>query len=876
MRRRYLVPEVIQSSVMDCGPAALKALFGGFDVYLSYGRLREACQTDVDGTSIDTIEVIAGQLGMHVTQLMLPADLILLDRSACLPAIIVVNRPDGGPHLVVLWRIHGPYLQVMDPAAGRIWMPRRRLLKSLYIHEQTVPIAVWDEWSGSDVFTSGLEHRMRALKIKGPLWCDRAHQDAALRLIGTLNEGGHVRRGGEAQNLLALCADHPKDIPREFWTRFDSTEDRNKVIVRGAILLTAGGPRVQPDGEDLPASLARVRNEPPVRAWDLVWEVLQEHGWKLPIVVGGVLLVMAFGTVLEAVLFRGLFDLGSHLHSTGERLAAVTAMSVFLATLLALDWPAAVCLSRLGRHLEIRLRTLLLRKVPLLSDRYFQSRLISDMAFRAHSLHLLRQFPDTAGHCLQSVASILITGGAIACFYPGSALLTSLAVVAACGVPMLLMRFMEERDLRFRELSASLGSFYLDSMLGSRAIRAHGAELTMRATHAAQLLPWAAAGLHRQVLFVGTDVGQMALSFAFSAALVYHAVGAASPAGLLLLTYWALSIPLLGQEVATSVRSLPAMRNTLLRFLEVIGSPTEGLDNGVTDDCVDTATVRAAPASRGVKVDIEDVSIVAGGHSVLEGVTLHAAPGEHIGIVGASGAGKSSLVGCLLGWNQPSSGSIRVDDLPLDSIRLARLRSETAWIDPQVHLFRSTLLDNLLYGNGKYAVRRAGESVALAELERLLERLPRGLQTQIGEGGALISGGEGQCVRTARACGRTGTRLAILDEPARGLGREQRRRMLAASRRHFSGATLFCITHDVGDTRDFDRVLVVEDGRVVEQGPPQVLYSTPGSRYFNLLEKERTVASELWAHPKWRRLRLFGGTLCEIPARGAMRQRGPV
>jgi ABC-type multidrug transport system fused ATPase/permease subunit len=423
-----------------------------------------------------------------------------------------------------------------------------------------------------------------------------------------------------------------------------------------------------------------------------------------------------------------------------------------------------------------------------------------------------------------------------------------------------------------------LGSFYLDSMLGSRAIRAHGAELTMRATHSAQLIPWAAAGLHRQALFVRSDVGQMALSFAFSAALVYHAVDAASPAGLLLLTYWALSIPLLGQEVATSVRSLPAMRNTLLRFLEVIGSPTEGLDNGVTDDCVDTATVRAAPASRGVKVDIEDVSIVACGRSVLEGVTLHAAPGEHIGIVGASGAGKSSLVGCLLGWNQPSSGSIRVDDLPLDSIRLARLRSETAWIDPQVHLFRSTLLENLLYGNGKDAASRIGESVALAELEHLLERLPHGLQTQIGEGGALISGGEGQCVRAARACGRTGIRLAILDEPARGLGREQRRRMLAATRRHFAGATLFYITHDVSDTVDFDRVLVVEDGRVVEQGRPQILYSTPGSRYRNLLAKERAVASELWAHPKWRRLRLLSGALCEIPACGAaeVRQRAPV
>lgn len=61
--RRFLIPEVIQTSAMDCGPASLKALFGGFRIYLSYGRLREACQTDVDGTSIDTLEVLAQELG---------------------------------------------------------------------------------------------------------------------------------------------------------------------------------------------------------------------------------------------------------------------------------------------------------------------------------------------------------------------------------------------------------------------------------------------------------------------------------------------------------------------------------------------------------------------------------------------------------------------------------------------------------------------------------------------------------------------------------------------------------------------------------------------------------------------------------------------
>ena len=183
---------------MDCGPAALKALFGGFNTYLSYGRLREACQTDVDGTSIDTIQIIAGQLGLAATQSMLPADLLLLERSACLPAIVVTLSSEA-THFVVLWRVHGPWVQVMDPAAGRMWISRRHFLNSLYIHEHAVPAAAWHQWSQSEVFSAGLEDRMRTLGMPVTIWPDRAQQDAALRFAGTLRDNGKLRSGVETR-----------------------------------------------------------------------------------------------------------------------------------------------------------------------------------------------------------------------------------------------------------------------------------------------------------------------------------------------------------------------------------------------------------------------------------------------------------------------------------------------------------------------------------------------------------------------------------------------------------------------------------------------------------------------------------------------------
>src|SRR6516162_912437 len=117
-RRRLLVSEVVQTSAMDCGPAALTCLLAGFHIPVSYGRLREACQTDVDGTSIDTLEVVAGQLGLAAEQVMLPVDHLLLPESQAPPALLVVRQPNGFTHFVLLWRRHGPVVQVMDPAVG--------------------------------------------------------------------------------------------------------------------------------------------------------------------------------------------------------------------------------------------------------------------------------------------------------------------------------------------------------------------------------------------------------------------------------------------------------------------------------------------------------------------------------------------------------------------------------------------------------------------------------------------------------------------------------------------------------------------------------------------------------------------------------------
>ncbi|NIQ83244.1 MAG: ABC transporter permease, partial [Anaerolineae bacterium] len=162
-----------------------------------------------------------------------------------------------------------------------------------------------------------------------------------------------------------------------------------------------------------------------------------------------------------------------------------------------------------------------------------------------------------------------------------------------------------------------------------------------------------------------------------------------------------------------------------------------------------------------------------------------------------------------------------------------------------------------------------GQIIEQADLRGMLDRLPDGLQTPLGEGGGLVSGGEGQRVRLGRAMSRPSARLVILDEPFRGLDRAQRRKLLARARRLWRNATLLCITHDLVETKTFDRVLVMDGGQIVEEGAPVDLAEKSGSRYRDMLQADEAVRERLWSSRAWRRLRLVQG---QLVADGQMRE----
>ncbi len=889
--RRFLAVEVVQTSSMDCGPAALKCLLEGHHVPISFGRLREACQTDVDGTSIDTIEEIATDLGLVAEQALLPIDHVTLDSARTLPAIVVVNR-GAALHFVVAWRRHGRWLQVMDPAVGRRWVSLRQFRQEIHVHGQTATVADWRDWAGTAEFLDPLRERLRLVGVRPGVveeliadavadsgWHSLAALDAGTRLVQSLIDNKGIHRGVEAERVLRKIVSDAFEgvaarrgdniIPRSFWSVREEEplppSPNGTLAVYGAVVLSIAGMRSS-EGETadrrkpLSIELEAALSEKPVPPLAALWKMLGEDGLLAPLalVLAGAFAVSA--TMIEALLFRGLFDISAQLALPSQRLFAAIGLLVFATILLAIEYASGLGTLRWGRKLEARLRMALLAKLPRLNDRYFHSRPISDMADRNHNIQTVRGVPGLGLRLIQSVLELAITLAGVLILAPASWPLAALLAIAALAFPFTTQHILNERDLRVRNHAGALNSFYLDSMLGLAPVRAHRAERSVQGQHEALLVEWYKSLRGLINLSLATDMVQAMITTALvGAMLLIHFFSAGRVTGSdLLLVYWTLKLPALGAQIARLVHQYPAQRNVLSRLLEPLSAP-EDLEL-TEEERAAIPTRETKRAGRGIALEFHDASVLAAGHTILRSVDLSIAPGEHVAIVGMSGAGKSSLLGVLLGWHRLATGHLLIDGKPARGRDIEALRHETAWVDPAIQIWNRSLLDNLTYASDDEATLAVGDVIAAARLRGVTQKLPQGLQTLLGEGGGLLSGGEGQRVRLARALLSPGTRLALLDEPFRGMDRVQRRALLAEARRWWASVTLLCVTHDVAETMAFDRVLVVEDGRIIEDGAPESLLARQ-SRYRDLVEAEEAVGESIWKGDFWRRLTLSEGRL---------------
>ena len=224
----------------------------------------------------------------------------------------------------------------------------------------------------------------------------------------------------------------------------------------------------------------------------------------------------------------------------------------------------------------------------------------------------------------------------------------------------------------------------------------------------------------------------------------------------------------------------------------------------------------------------------------INDLSLEIRAGEKIAFVGPSGAGKSTLANLLLGLHRPQSGEIRIDGIPQAELELRWFRRRTALVMQESILLSGTIADNLRFARTEATDEEIRAAARLAHAEEFILRLPQGYDTRVGERGALLSGGQRQRLAIARAILRDPA-LLILDEPTSALDYESERLIQQALDNLARGRTVITIAHRLSTIRHADRIIVLNEGRIVEQGTFAQL-SASGGYFAKLLGSQPAEA----------------------------------
>jgi len=234
------------------------------------------------------------------------------------------------------------------------------------------------------------------------------------------------------------------------------------------------------------------------------------------------------------------------------------------------------------------------------------------------------------------------------------------------------------------------------------------------------------------------------------------------------------------------------------------------------------------------RIEFKDVNFAYPGHPepALQHIDLSIAPGQTVAFVGMSGGGKSTLVSLLPGFYSASSGEILLDGQNIDAIALTSLRSQIAMVSQQVVLFDDTLAANIAYGDAAPDRQRVEAAAAAAFLSDVIDGLPDGLETRLGDNGSRLSGGQRQRVAIARAIYKDAP-ILILDEATSALDTEAERAVQAALEHLMQGKTTLVIAHRLSTIERADRIVVLSHGKIMETGSHQQLLDADGA-YANL------------------------------------------
>jgi ATP-binding cassette, subfamily B, bacterial len=451
---------------------------------------------------------------------------------------------------------------------------------------------------------------------------------------------------------------------------------------------------------------------------------------------------------------------------------------------------------------------------------FFLQREAGDLVQRVHSNATIQNLLGT-----QSISALL--DGLLLVGYAALMLAfdwrLGLVILGFAAARVLLLLAVRERSqlAMASELTAS-GREYgalLEALSGLETTKASGAENRMVQRWAHRMTGRVNGALARRKLAIHASHATVLLQ-GLGAAVVFLVGGEAVVAQRMTLGTFASFLAIQGMFMAP----LESLLETVAQ-LQYLGNHLERLDDVLTTPPEPSGS--ADPGRLRGAVELRDVSFAftPNGDPTLEGVSVRIHPGEKVAIVGPSGAGKSTLARLLLGMHLPSSGTIAFDGRDLRTLDLQRVREQMGVVLQDTFLFDDTVRANLSLKDEELPLERLRAAARLACVEDVIDALPDGFATRLGDNGNVLSGGQRQRLNLARALVRDPA-ILLLDEATSALDLETERRV------HQSLADLGCtrilIAHRLATVQDADRILVLEDGQIVQEGTYEELSTRDG------------------------------------------------
>ena len=478
------------------------------------------------------------------------------------------------------------------------------------------------------------------------------------------------------------------------------------------------------------------------------------------------------------------------------------------------------------RYAETGLRKALIRKLQQLSISYH----VETQSGRLQS-KIMRDVEAVEGLSTQLFLSILNIalniGVALVVTISKSRIVFIFFLLTTPVAAMVTFRnIMKKRNTEFRKEMEETSARVMEMVELVPVTRAHALEDEEVAKMSGQLFAVAEKGYKLdliQALFGsgGWGVFQIfqVICLAFTG---YLAIGGKIQAGDITLyqSYFA--------TVVNQVSSIVTLLPTIAKGIESVNSIGEVL---LSEDIEDNEGKEKLEQVTGT-FDFEDVCFhyKNNEHNVLNHLNLHVKSGETIALVGESGAGKSTILNLVIGFNQAESGKVLIDGKDISKIDLRTYRKHLAVVPQTSILFSGTIRDNITYGCENVSEEELQKVIKAANLSDLIASLPKGLDTMVGEHGGKLSGGQRQRISIARALIRD-PKVIVLDEATSALDSISEKLIQQALNNLTEGRTTFIVAHRLSTIRDADRIAVIADGRCAEYGTYEELMALQGEFY---------------------------------------------